>query len=37
MDYTEVPHPEVKLPARVRHEDYARRPVPAGLVVPERY
>jgi polyphosphate kinase 2 len=37
MSYTEVPHPEVKLPSRVRHDDYARRPTPAAMMVPEYY
>jgi len=35
--YTEVEHPEVVLPARVRHADYLRHPVPAEMVVPEVY
>jgi len=35
--YQEIPHPAVALPARVRNEDYIRQPVPAQMVVPERY
>ena len=35
--YTEVEHPEVVLPARVRHADYLRHPVPPEMVVPEVY
>ncbi len=37
LDYRDVPHPEIQLPERVRHEDYTRRPVPRGMYVPERY
>ncbi len=37
MPYTEVEHPEIILPARVRHADYMRQPVPASIVVPEIY
>jgi polyphosphate kinase 2 len=37
MPYTEVEHPPVELPPRVRHEDYSRNPVPADMFVPERY
>jgi polyphosphate kinase len=37
VPYGEVPHPEVLLPARVRHPDYARHPVAAELFVPEKY
>ena len=33
----EVEHPEVRLPQRVRHEDYERHPVPAKMHVPARY
>jgi polyphosphate kinase 2 len=35
--YTEVEHPEVVLPARVRHTDYLRHPVPPEMVIPEVY
>ncbi len=37
FEYQEIPHPAVALPARVRNEDYIRQPVPAQMVVPERY
>ncbi|WP_298010562.1 polyphosphate kinase 2 [uncultured Aquabacterium sp.] len=37
FDYVEVPHKPVQLPPRMRHEDYARQPVPASLYVPEIY
>ncbi|MBT2335516.1 polyphosphate kinase 2 [Variovorax paradoxus] len=37
LPYQEVAHPPVELPARERHEDYLRQPVPAGMVVPEIY
>jgi polyphosphate kinase 2 len=37
LDYREVPHPQVQLPERVRHEDYTRRPVPPQMYVPARY
>ncbi|MGJ7535844.1 MULTISPECIES: polyphosphate kinase 2 [Variovorax] len=37
MPYQEVAHPPVELPARVRHDDYLRQPVPASMVVPEIY
>jgi len=37
VPYTEVPHEEITLPERVRHKDYARRPVPAEMIVPDRY
>jgi polyphosphate kinase 2 len=37
MDYSEVPHAEVRLPARVRHEDYSRRALPMEMMVPEHY
>ncbi|MFT3819058.1 MAG: polyphosphate kinase 2 [Rubrivivax sp.] len=35
--YTEVRHPEVLLPQRERHADYARQPVAPEMFVPERY
>ena len=37
MPYHEVEHASIQLPERVRHPDYARRPVPAQLYVPETY
>jgi len=37
LPYQEVPHPPVDLPARERHADYLRQPVPASMVVPEIY
>ena len=37
MPYREVPRDSVVLPARVRHDDYIRHPVPADMIVPERY
>jgi len=35
MRYEEVPHPAIVLPPRERHDDYARRPVPPEIIVPE--
>jgi polyphosphate kinase len=37
MPYEEVEHPPIALPERVRHDDYARRPVPQEIMVPEVY
>jgi len=37
MPYEEVPHPQVVVPERVRHEDYERQPVPQSMIVPELY
>ena len=37
MPYSEVEHPAVELPERERREDYTRSPVPADLIVPQRY
>ena len=37
MPYHEVEHPAVDLPARVRHADYIRHPVPAEMYVPEKF
>ncbi|MBX3588296.1 MAG: polyphosphate kinase 2 [Ramlibacter sp.] len=37
MPYSETERPAVVLPERERHDDYARRPVPQELVVPEVY
>lgn len=37
VPYQEVPHPTIVLPERERREDYARRPVPQEIFVPEIY
>jgi len=37
IPYADVPKDPVVLPARVRHADYIRHPVPADMHVPERY
>lgn len=37
VPYTEVPHPEVVLPRRVRNQGYRRSPTPGHLLVPEVY
>jgi polyphosphate kinase 2 len=37
MPYEEVPHTQVVVPERVRHEDYERQPVPQSMIVPEVY
>ena len=37
FDYREIERPVVVLPARVRHADYSRNPVPHDIVVPELY
>jgi polyphosphate kinase 2 len=37
MPYHEVEHAAVNLPARERHADYLRHPVPASMIVPEVY
>ncbi|RZJ12635.1 MAG: polyphosphate kinase 2 [Acidovorax sp.] len=37
LPYTEVPHPTVVLPERVRNPEYLRQPVPASMYVPEVY
>ncbi len=37
MNYQETERPGIVMPARVRHEDYVRRPTPAQIVVPEVY
>jgi polyphosphate kinase 2 len=37
IPYTEVEHAPIELPPRVRHDDYVRHPVPAEIMVPERY
>ena len=35
--YGEIERTEIALPARERHPDYHRQPVPASMFVPERY
>jgi len=37
MPYDEVEHPSIELPDRERREDYSRNPVPAEIIVPQRY
>lgn len=37
IPYGTVEHPPVHLPARVRHADYIRAPVPPEMKVPDRY
>ena len=37
LPYHEIEHPTVTLPARVRHQDYIRRPVPSRMYVPDVY
>jgi polyphosphate kinase len=37
VPYQEISHPMVKLPERVRHKDYSRRPTPKSMFIPERY
>lgn len=37
VPYTDVPQPVIQLPDREYHDDYERRPVPAEMIVPERY
>ena len=37
VPYHEVPHDTVELPERVRNPDYIRSPVPAHMIVPEKY
>jgi polyphosphate kinase 2 len=37
LPYQEVPHAPIELPARERHADYLRQPVPASMYVPEVY
>ena len=37
IPYEDVPKPEIQLPDRVRHADYARTPVPPEMYVPEVY
>ncbi len=37
LPYQEVAHAPVELPARERHDDYLRQPVPVTMIVPEIY
>jgi polyphosphate kinase len=37
VPYEETAHPQITLPARVRHPDYSRHPVPPSMLVPEKY
>jgi polyphosphate kinase 2 len=37
VPYEEVVHPAIQLPQREYHDDYVRRPVPAEIIVPEKY
>ena len=37
IPYLEVDHPAIVLPPRVRHDDYARRPVAPEILVPQVY
>lgn len=37
VPYTEVTHPQISLPQRVRHEDYERHPVPPEMHVPSQF
>jgi polyphosphate kinase 2 len=37
VPYHEVAHAPIELPERTRHPDYHRQPVPAQMIVPERY
>jgi polyphosphate kinase 2 len=37
VPYHEVEHPQVELPGRMRNPDYIRHPVPAEMIVPEKY
>jgi polyphosphate kinase len=37
VPYHEITHPEINLPGRVRNPDYIRHPVPAEMIVPEKY
>ena len=37
IPYTEVEHRPIQLPPRVRNDDYVRNPVPAEIMVPQRY
>ncbi|GJE55765.1 polyphosphate kinase 2 [Methylobacterium thuringiense] len=37
IPYSDVLHPPVTLPPRVRHEDYIRQPIPQDLYVPDQF
>jgi polyphosphate kinase 2 len=37
VPYAEIQHAPVTLPERIYHKDYARRPVPMEMIVPEVY
>jgi polyphosphate kinase 2 len=37
VPYQEVEHAPIELPDRVFHEEYIRHPVPASMIVPEKY
>ncbi len=37
VPYHEIEHPDVLLPARVRNPEYIRNPVPADMIIPEKY
>jgi hypothetical protein len=37
VPYSEVEHPDVVLPARVRNPEYLRNPVSADMIIPEKY
>lgn len=37
VPYHEIDHPDVLLPQRVRNPEYIRNPVPAEMVIPEKY
>lgn len=37
VPYQEIDHPDVVLPQRVRNPEYIRNPVPAEMVIPEKY
>jgi len=37
VPYEEVVHAAIQLPQREYHDDYVRRPVPAEIIVPEKY
>jgi polyphosphate kinase 2 (PPK2 family) len=37
MPYCEIERPTIELPARQRHPDYSRQPVPERMIVPEVY
>ena len=35
--YSEIEHPDVRLPERVHGEGYGRKPIPEQMFVPECY